>query len=614
MTDRTVPGGKGTHTDAYAADIDPSGGNERSEVDITYRHNPPIGDYGIVAQRGQDVQLEHPVEGVEELYHEGHLAVQFGEMNRPSDDEGGEDYSEERPGGAVAKFDEAVLAAAERALRAEAVALDETPQNETLDELPGKPEKVRALLLHDAWAMDSHPQLVDHLKEIEATAQRLGLSPVPNQSTFWRTHNTLCEEGYRKNIQDAATRAVHAVVRRGIDAPESAIEAHGLDFSSDVDEREVAEPTRRAAIRNWADVLLSELLEPISFDRSENLQHAVEAVIAAVAQGAYAHGLNSARPTAGWYYDMDEIPTAGQVSRLLRSVDTQEILRMFTDINRRFIRITSEHGFFRRDYNYALDTSWVIYEGEHAGEDGELKRIENPKEGTGWLFAVLCVTDIDARFALGLDLVEDKSETTEQFRFLLRTAAQEGGVNRVHIDREFYDGDAVRMCRAVAGRNWVIRAKRQGEAEELLEETPEGESANRTDIDFADVNPGPNLYVYPIPEEYRDKGGNTHMAFLSDLNPDNTNAGEIFETYSKRWSVETLLRQLKHDVGVETSSPYPEMRLFLLQIATLCYNIHTLMNRATSPKYGLRLNVAYYEVLIAIVDVVYSRSGATELN
>lgn len=609
MTDRTVPGGKGAHTDSYATDLNRSGVDESTEVDITYRHDSPLGDYGIVAQRGQDVKLEHPVDEVEELYHEAHLSVQLAEVHRSSDGEDEEGEVDE----AVSKFDESVLAVAERALHAEGVALDDGSGCEALDELPEEPRRILALLLHDAWAMDSHPQLVEHLEKMEATAQRLGLRPVPDQSTFWRTHDTLRKEGYREDVRAAATRAVHAVVRSGIDAPEGAIEAHGLDFSPAVDEREVAAATRRAAIRNWVDALLDELLEPISFGRSENLRHAVEAVIAAVAQGAYAHGLNSARPTAGWYYDMDDIPTAGQVSRLLRSVDTQNILQMFTDINRRFIRIASDHGFFRRNYNYALDTTWITYEGERSGDDGELKRIRNPKEGPGWLFAVLCVMDVDARFALGLDLVEDKSTTTEQFRFLLRTAAQEGGVNRVHIDREFYDGDAVRMCRAVAGRNWVIRAKRQGEAAELLAETPEGESNTRTNIDFSDVNPGPNLYVCPVPKAYRDEG-NTHMAFLSDLDPEDTDIGEISRTYAKRWSVETLLRQLKHDVGVKTSSPYPEMRLFLLQIATLCYNIHTMMNRATSPKYGLRMNVAYYEVLLGIVDVVYSRTDATGLN
>lgn len=607
MTENTVPGGKAVHSDAYIHDLDASESDSTNEVDITYRYDSTGEDYGLVAQRGQDVELEHPVEDVKELYHEAHLTVQFGEANRSSEndeDEPSDGLSRET----AAAFDKTVLQLAERALCEEGV---------TFDELPENPRRVRALLLHDAWAMESYPRLVAHLEELEATAQKLGFSSIPDQSTFWRTHNALHEDGYRGIIQDAATRVVHAVARRGIIVPESAVTAHGLDVSVPLDEREVAGATRRAAIRHWVDSLLGELLEPISFDRSENLQHAVKAIIAAVAQGAYAHGLNSARPTASWYYETSEIPTAGHVSRLLRSVDTQEILQMFTDINRQFIRIASEHGFFDRDYNYALDTSWVTYEGNQADEDGELKLIENPKEGEegiGWLFAVLCVMDVDARFALGLDLVEDKSETTEQFRFLLRTAAREGGVNRVHIDREFYSGDAVRMCRAIAGRNWVIRAKRKGEAAELLEETPEGESNTRKNIDFTDVTPGPNLYVYPIPERHRDENGNTHMAFLSDLDPDNTDASEIYETYSKRWSIETLFRQLKHDVGVETSSPYPEMRLFLLQIATLCYNIHTLMNRATSPKYALRLDVSYYEVLLAIVDVVYTRRGATELN
>jgi len=604
MTENTVPGGKAIHADAYVHDLDSAEADSTSEVDITYRHDPPVEDYGLVAQRGQDVVVEHPVENVEELYHKVHLTVQFAEANQP-DKKDEKEPSEGLTSESAAEFDKTILKLAERTLREEGL---------LLDELPGKPRRVQALLLHDAWAMDSHPGLVEHLDETEATARRLGFGSIPDQSTFWRTHDALCEEGYRGNIQNAATRAVHAAARHGITIPESALKAHGLDVSVPIDEREVAGATRRAAIRNWVDSLLDELLEPISFDRLENLRHAVEAIIAAVAQGAYAHGLNSARPTASWYYETGEVPTAGQVSRLLRGIDSQEILRMFTDINRRFIRIASEYGFFDRDYNYALDTSWVMYEGKHVGEDGELKLMENPKDGTAWLFAALCVMDVDARFALGLDLVEDKSETTEQFRFLLRTAAREGGVNRVHIDREFYDGDAVRMCRAVAGRNWVIRAKRKGEAAELLEETPEGESNTRKNIDFADVTPDPNLYVYPVPEKFRDEDGNTHMAFLSDLDPDDIDIGEIFETYSKRWSIETLFRQLKQDVGVETSSPYPEMRLFLLQIATLCYNIHTLLNRATSPKYALRLDVPYYEVLLAMVDVVYTRSDATELN
>jgi len=607
MTEHTVPGGNGTHADTYVHDLDSSEADSTSEVNITYRHDPPVDEYGLVAQRGQDVKLEHPVENVEELYHEAHLTVQFAEANR-SDEKDWKAPSKGLSTESAAEFDRKILKFAERSLHAEGL---------TFEELPGKPRRLRALLLHDAWAMDSHPGFVEHLEETEATARRLGFSSIPDQSTFWRTADTLCEDGYRENIQNAATRAVHAAARRGTTIPGSALKAHGLDVSVPIDEREVAGATRRAAIRNWVDSLLDELLEPISFDRSENLRHTVEAIIAVVAQGAYAHGLNSARPTASWFYETSEIPTAGHVSRLLRSVDTQEILRMFTDINRRFIQIASAHGFFDRDYNYALDTTWVTYEGKRVGEDGELKLIENPKqgkEGIGWLFAALCVMDVDARFALGLDLVEDKSETTEQFRFLLRTAAREGGVSRVHIDREFYDGDAVRMCRAIAGRNWVIRAKQLGEAAELLAETPEGESNVRTNIDFADVTPGPNLYVYPIPEGLRDENGNTHMAFISDLDPDDIDIGEIFETYSKRWSIETLFRQLKHDVGVETSSPYPVMRLFLLQIAMLCYNIHTLLNRATSPKYALRLDVPYYEVLLAMVDVVYTRTGATELN
>lgn len=613
MRDKTVPGGSGEHTDAYANDLCSAVTNTVSEVDITYRHDPPAWEDRFVPQRSPDVKLEHPVKDVEELYHEAHLTVQFAEAHQTVTEERETPSSEGLSKKAVKEFDAAILAAADRALTAEGVTLGNQSEDGTLDELPGDSRRVLALLLHDAWAMDSLPRLSEHLAEIEETASLLSINASTDQSTFWRTHDTLKREGCREYVRNAATRAVHAVVRRGIVAPEDSIDAHGLDFSPVIDEREVAAETRRRAIRHWVTFLLDELLEPIGFDRAENREHAVNAIIGAVAQATYAHGLNSARPTAGWFYDLGDIPSASQVSRLLRSVTTQDITQMFTEVNRKFIQVASDHGFFKRDYDYALDTTWVTYGSNRGSEDKAAKRINNPKKGPSWLFAVLCVMDLDARFALGLDLVEEKSETTEQFRYLLRTAAVEGGVDRVHIDREFHDGDAVRMCRVIAGENWVIRAKRKGAADDLLAEVAEGESDVQPNVDFADVTPCPNLYVAPVPERYRDDG-NTHMAFLSDLDPSEFNAREILTRYLKRWSAETMIRQLKHDVGVRTSSPFPEMRLFLLQIATLFYNIHTLVNRAPDPKYALRLDVPAYEVLIAIVDSVYTRRDGTEVK
>lgn len=211
----------------------------------------------------------------------------------------------------------------------------------------------------------------------------------------------------------------------------------------------------------------------------------------------------------------------------------------------------------------------------------------------------------EARFALGIDLVTDKSETTEHFRYQLRTAAKQGDVGRIHIDREFYDGDAVRACRAIAGREWAIWAKRKGEVKELLNETPEVEPGFRENIDFSDVTPSVNAYVHPVPPWLRNKNNDTHLAFLTDLSPAETELSGIYDRYHKRWTIETFFRQIKHGFGSPTSTPDPTLQWFLLNVGMVYYNFHTLINRAPSPKYGLRLDVTFYEVLLGVVDVVF---------
>jgi hypothetical protein len=586
-----------THTDVYTNDRNNGTDSELSDVDITYTHDSRQEEYGAVESRGQDIKIEHPVEDVSELQHRAHLTAQFAAANAaPVDDFRITELTES----IVAGFDAAIQKYVETALAAEGT---------SLDELPVPTRHVRAIVLHDAWMLNSWPALEAHLSDTTRVASALGYESVPDQSTFWRASQRLEEAGLRETVGNAATRAVHAAVRHGNQIPESVVRAHGLDFSPSLDEREIAGATRRIAIRNWIRLLLDDVLEPVSFDRADNRSHSVNAIFAAIAQAALNNGMNSAKPVATWYYEADEIPTASQVSRLVRGLDHYEVRPMFTDVTQRFVEIAAEFGFFQEEYDYALDTTWLDRDGE-----GELV-IKNPKAtetGQGWQFAALCVMNNEARFALGIDLVTDNSETTEHFRYLLRTAAKHGDVGRIHIDREFYDGDAVRACRVIAGRNWAIRGKRKGEVKELLNETPEGEIGFRENIDFSDVTPSVNVYVHPVPPWLRNENNDTHMAFITDLSPTEIELLSIFDRYQKRWTIETFFRQVKHGFGAPTSTPDPTLQWFLLNVGMLYYNFHTLINRAPSPQYGLRLNVTFYEVLLGVVDVVFQRKPSTE--
>lgn len=165
----------------------------------------------------------------------------------------------------------------------------------------------------------------------------------------------------------------------------------------------------------------------------------MRSIVAALAQAALANGPNSAQSSAGWHYDETEVPTASYISRLIKGLERDEIVQIFMDVNRRFVELASEYGFFDREYDYALNATWITWGGEGTPDDSNMILISNPEEcstGKGWCFTRLIVTDIDARFALGLNLAPDKNHRTGQFRRMLLIAAQEGGgVGRAHIDR-----------------------------------------------------------------------------------------------------------------------------------------------------------------------------------
>lgn len=218
---------------------------------------------------------------------------------------------------------------------------------------------VRESILHDERMLNSRPAQEGHLSNTTGVATALVYESVPGQSTFWRANQSFEEAGIRKAVRNAVVPAVHTVFRNGFRTPESVVRAHGLDFSPVLDEREIDGATRRIAIRNSIRFLFDDVLEPVSFDRADNRSHSVQDIFAAIVQAALSNGMNSAKPDASWYYDADAIPTASQVSRLVRDLDHYEVRPMFTDVTRRFVEIAAEFGFFQDEYDYALDTTWL---------------------------------------------------------------------------------------------------------------------------------------------------------------------------------------------------------------------------------------------------------------
>jgi hypothetical protein len=587
--------------DSYANDL----GEQSSSgtVSLFYEKNLDKKGFGEVTTRGKDLKLQYPVETVSELNHLQHLSSQIRRINRQQSD-----YID-KVGTTVLPqvFDEALLNVSARALNQEINSLDDVPATESY---------IKALLIHDAWGMESFPQLERHLEENEYIARQIGFESVPDQSRFWQISKKSEEDwNWRERIQNAALRAVHAVFRQGVSLPSDVQPYHGINYHSTIDEQTIPGKTKRAALLNWMDFLVPELTEPISFDRENNLRYTVKQIIGGLAFASLIDGFSSAKSVAPWFYQEDQIISPTQLKNLMKQFENpfETMLRMFTDVNLRFIKIGSDLGFFKNSYDFGLDTTWITWKGK--GDNIEMELSNNPKRcssGRGWCFAALNILDLESRFTLGIDLVTERSQTKGQFHNLLRIAAREGKVGRIHADRGFYGGKTVKICRAISGPNYALRVEHQdkGEIGGHMDAVEEGEDKFVPNVDFAELPKKPNLYIHPIPEKYQE--GNSHMGFLTGLSPEDTDLSSIYSRYAKRWSVETFFRQAKHNFIPNTQSSYPEIRAFLFNIGTLFYNIHTMINRSRSPEYGLRIDAGYYEILVALVEYVFTRSRPTD--
>lgn len=596
------------HVDDNDDNGDKDGGNSEDKEGCDTEEE----DEDILApgeKQGREISIENPAEDVSELPHRIHLAAQLAKANRESDQYSYPDASELSDDQVANIFDEDILNLVDWALDAVDMAVDDFDIDE---------RHIRAIILHEAWEMNSWPRLTEHLKD--KTGRIIGYESVPDQSTFWKAAKKLRKNDHLQILRDAATQAVHTLFRNTVPIPDEVMQAYGLDGPAVIDERKIHRGTHRAALINWVDELLDDLLEPLSFGRDSSTEYSVRQIAGAIAQAAYANGLESARPTAAWYHAEEDIPPGYHIGRLIRGLDQNEILEIFTHINKRFIKLASERGFFQEEVDPALDTTWITWGGEGDGDDPDTALINNPKEcetGKGFCLGALTLMTLDARFALGVDMAWNKDEITNQFRRLLRTLGQEGDIGRIHADREFESGDAVQMCRAVRNATWALRVRDreedEGEIGEVMAEAEPGKPKFKESVDFAGLDQKPNLYMHPIPEHLQNQAGNTHLTLLTDLE-DESELETLFETYLKRWTIETYFRQMKYRFCPPSKSPSGNLRLFLFNLGSVFYNIHTLMNRDLDPEYGLRLDPAYYDVLLGIIYSTFERSEATEVN
>lgn len=566
MSEQTIPI---TVCDRYAGDFN---SDTTYETTIDYAEIPPAID------RGQPLTVEYPVTTTRELNYISQIQDQLARYNS----------SHSYESNIESTFDGAILDILPIALAAEGVELNDFDISD---------KYIQALTIKKARCITSDAKLTDYLHENEDLVNKLGIESVPDQSTMWRYSSQIDQQ----KLSSVVTRLVHAVYRNGINLPNKTKRDYNLEGHNKIDIKRLSQNVENVVLVNWVDELIDEIVDPLTFNRAKNKSYQINEIIGSAALGALINGPYSAPVFGSWFFDTGDI-IGDHLYDLIKSLDKDEINEVFNQINKNIVEYASGVGFFTQTKNIALDTTWVTWNGKNS-----IRTIKNPEKcssGEGWCFAALGLTSSGSRFTLGVDLVQNKSDTVGIFRRQLRDAIKAGvNIGRLHIDREFYAEDAVDMCRALAGDDFVIRIKlnkQKGEPPKVVKsmDLPPGKAKIIQNVDFAGVRPKVNVCGQRIPE--KSNKDVEYMGFLTDLSGDDVQPSSLYQTYSNRWSIETYFHQLKNEMTPRTKSPYPLVRLFLFKLGTVFHNIHVLINNSRSPKYGYCPDVPYYQVLIAI--------------
>jgi hypothetical protein len=378
--------------------------------------------------------------------------------------------------------------------------------------------------------------------------------------------------------------------------------------------KKLADHLRYRALINWSDLLLEQLTDGISFGRHGET-YSIREIIAAVANIALEDNIEKRHNLARLRYD-DNIITTNQIRNIIyRNItrgnfqeSKQELEHIATELHRNLFGFAADElGFFRQPLNIAIDPTSITLESKLDPEKvpGAMGDIRLEGDG-GFKFATGTSFGSLSRFSLGVSLVTDKSTLSEIYRRLILVLGEFTNIGWILADREFDDPRLIEMVRTEAGNTWIIRLRDHGDVIDE-KEYRQFEKEGKATVSIGDIEVNAfwkDISKLDIEWVFR-KEDDDKLILMSGLPLDETGISDLSRRYSKRWSAETHIRQLKHDFTPEIPGKYAFDYLFFLNISSIFYNIYKIINQSLSPTYGLPLRPTYYEVLWALAHSTF---------
>jgi len=195
---------------------------------------------------------------------------------------------------------------------------------------------------------------------------------------------------------------------------------------------------------------------------------------------------------------------------------------------------------------------------------------KEPDRGTSkcYKFATINIVEAGKRFTL-LALSVGPFDRKEQIlNKLLRFALKRIRINRVYIDRGFFDTKSLKVFQKL-NLKYLMPATKITTVRNVLEIASSPTVVN----DFPMKDTKFNLVIV---EEETDNGEIVKRAFATNMSFDENDvnlAERLFYLYGKRWGVETSYRMKKHSFLPKTTSKNYLIRLFYFMFSVLLYTL-----------------------------------------
>jgi putative transposase len=266
-----------------------------------------------------------------------------------------------------------------------------------------------------------------------------------------------------------------------------------------------------------------------------------------------------------------QVPTGETLLYHLKNYQSiDQIKRMFMTYSEMIWETARKARLFndRSKVDVAVDfTEWHYYGNKNA----PMVMDKKPEQGAAhcYKFATIDIVERDKRFTL-LALPYGPFDRSEDIlRTLLSYASQRIKINRVLVDRGFFDSKLIEIFNRYHVK-FLMPCPMNSRIKKILEITP-------TPRVIKDYVMGMTKFNIVVVED--DQGINRAFATNIEFNENDVGLSErIFMIYGKRWGIETGYRVKKHSYRSKTTSKNYFIRLFYFLFSVLLYNLWLLID------------------------------------